>query len=660
MKLEFKELGYDIQTIISALGLKYESEFDDNEKWRKDKENEWLENLRQSKGLYDPDVLLKIPKNASRVYPKYTRSKEIILRSKLNSMLLPENDKNYAIEPTPKPNLSKAVLGEIVETLTAIKQQKALMQTQSTGTMVKPEEVTKEELEEKINEYAKARCEKMDKQIEDQLTEIKYNETQEDIIKSGVRFGTGIAKGVLSQTIEEGDYEETTEGWKSIIVSKRLPDIANVRVWDWYPDMSACELEDCDFVWERHILNKHQLRKLTLREDFFSDTIREYIKDHPKGNATYKDWELQLETIDKAKSQETRIGKYEILERWGFIDGEDLRKAGKDIPDDQLDIEFLVNIWIIGSKVIKISHGTLPVKHLPYFLFYYDKDETSIFGTGLPKIIRDTQLTICGAMRATLNNAAKVSGAMMEVNTDLLSPDEDIEDVAPDRIWKRGGRLAEAQSPAVRPVTFNSHIADLLTILEKAFYLGDVEISIPLWMHTEPDKSQKQTLGEASLKWQSSTVSIRDIIKSYDKCNEGVIYALYNWNMEFNPNEDIKGDFNIKAKGSTSLVLNELKMHALNYFATTLTPEERVYVKTGEFLKERARVFYLKPKDFIRTEEEVQAFLASQRDANAEALAKATAEAKIIYDLAKAKHMEAKAEKTLKDADLDILKAVKE
>ena len=67
----------DIRTILadkefrSNYGVRLHNNFTINESKRRPKEMEWIENLRQIRGLYDPGVVLD--PNRSKVYPKMTR-----------------------------------------------------------------------------------------------------------------------------------------------------------------------------------------------------------------------------------------------------------------------------------------------------------------------------------------------------------------------------------------------------------------------------------------------------------------------------------------------------------------------------------------------------------------------------------------------------------
>ena len=656
--MRYSELEEEAQLSLTELGILHKKEFDNNELLRRDMEIQWVEDLRQTKGIYDPEVVLKI-KNSSKVYPKYTRGKETTLRGKLNNILLPDNDKNFTIDITPKPRLSSNVLDEIVDSLKLIKIQRLKDVPNATE---EDKKVTREELESAVREYAKARCKKMEIEIEDQLTELNYDSIMRDAIKSATRYGTGVVKGALSKKVIEVGYEEDSDGFRQVESERFLPDIEFIRLWDWYPDMTSTDIEGCDFVWERYVMNKFQLRQLAKRPDFYEDIISQYITDHPSGDATYKQWEIDVEALDANKmNTATRIGKYEVRFRVGLIDTETLRKIlPEEIKENEKSVEMLANIWLVGDKVIKCVLNPVAGNIMPYHIFYFDRDESSIFGTGAVRIMRDTALTICGAMRATLNNAAICSGTQVEVNTTLLDYDEDAEDVRPNRIWKRTGKGMEAGYPAIRPINFTSHVTELLSILDKAMMLGDLEISIPMWMQSNVDKENKEPLGRLSAKLSSSTVTIKDIAKSFDVCNESLIKALYLWNMEFNDNEDIKGDFNIKAKGSYSLIMQELRSQAVTYFTQSLNDEERLYIRTGNLLREKVKMLDLDPEEILRTDEEVEQIKQSNIDTEAIALAKERERAKIANDVARAKLGEAKAAKTAKDSDLETIKVLTE
>jgi hypothetical protein len=516
--------------------------------------------------------------------------------------------------------------------------------------------VTLDEFEEAVKQYTNARCDKMELEMEDQMQLMKMRDIQKEVIKSGLRYGCGIIEGPFVTRVTEASYEDTANGFEIKSVSKYAPSAEFLRIWDCYPDLTVSDIEDADYIWTRKVVNKQQLREIAKKGGYYEDVITNFITENPSGNAKYEQWELDIETMNTNTTKNSRIGKYELLCRWGNIDSKYAEMLGLETTNE----EIFVNIWLLGNKVIKFIKNPLPATMTKlsdiYHLFYFDKDETSIFGTGLPRISRDMELTMGGAMRQTLNNAAKVAGPQTIVNVDLLAPDEDPEDVAPNRVWKRWGRGMDAKYEAVKPLEFESHVTELISIFDKAMSIADLELSIPMWLHTEPEKGGEKNFNEIAAKWPMHTISIKEVIKSFDDCNGSFLESLYKWNMEFNPNKTLKGDFEVVTRGSTALLMKELKTQSLIMLSQSLSDEERLYIKTGEFLQEKMKMLLNDDlSNFIRTEEEVAEIRASMQDTEAIQLAKKLQEAEVVYTLAKAKHMDAKAVSEDKHADLDVI-----
>jgi hypothetical protein len=113
-----------------------------------------------------------------------------------------------------------------------------------------------------------------------------------------------------------------------------------------------------------------------------------------------------------------------------------------------------------------------------------------------------------------------------------------------------------------------------------------------------------ETAQATSGRMATITISIKDVVKNFDTFTERIIRDLYAWNMEFNGREDIKGDFNVKARGVSSLVMKEIRMQAVNQLMQTITPEDWVYLDRREFLAERLKTHDINVK--LKTEEEAE------------------------------------------------------
>lgn len=590
---------------MKAFGFRLKNQFSVNESYRRPRELMWLEDLRAVKGIYDPDV--QIEANASKVYPKITRSKINIVLSRLHEMLFPETDKNWEIMPTPEPKVARETIQTIADKLIQKKQMEAqalMQQGQGDGQIERP---TVEELRLEVKKFADQTCAAMSNVIDDQLTEMDYPEETKKVLRSGLTYGTGVMKGPMINQRTKHKWEPTQGG--DYIESKNTEDVPYfefVRLWDWYPDMTVTEMPMIEGSFQRHLMTKHDLRQLLKRDDYYSEMITEYMRDNPSGDYVPRAWEVDLQTIEVQATQGTKNGavtmvagttntiagepsnrlmgkKYQVLEYWGYVDGSDLAACGIEIND--VSLEYAANVWLLGSVPIKAAlyDGALD----QYKVFYYEKDETSLFGEGLARVMRHSQLAICAAARMVLDNGSCVSGPQVEVNWSLLTPDTDLNSFYPRKIWYREGRGIEAQYPAIRALNFESHVEELSKIVDMFKQFGDEETTLPTWMIGQ--MVQNETAQATSGRMATITISIKDVVKNFDAFTEGIIRDLYAWNMEFNPRTDIKGDFNVKARGVSSLVMKEIRMQALAQLSTTLTPEEKVYIPTRDFLAEKMK-----------------------------------------------------------------------
>ena len=641
------------QQMLDTFCVQFRGEITLCESLRRIKEIEWIEDLRQAKGIYDPEVATKI--TGSSVHPKYTRSKEIPAVAKLNNMLFPSNDRNWDIQISPKPKVSDEAMNLIIQSLVQLDEQG------------QPQMPTQEMVQKGIAEFAIKACDGMRETIDDQLTALKFSIAQKKMIKSAVRFGTGILKGPLSKSFKLIETIQRPGGtFEQVENITYSPDVAFLPIWYWYPDMSTSELEQMDYSYELHPMTKQELRRLARREDFMGEVITKFVADNPSGNYKFRNWEVELYTIKDEAVPTTAVKKYEVWERWGYVEGEMLKSAYEatvaELPEGFNENEdYWANIWILGDKVIKAIINPLPddpkSKEVTkiYHVFYYEKDESSLWGSGLPRSIKDTDETICAATRAMLDNAARVSGPIVEINVDLLAPDETPENLHPNRIFQREGRSNEANFPAIRAINIDSHIREYIEIISLFKSMGDEESSMPAFVNGE--SGGNETARGMSIRSSNTNVTIGDIIKNFDDCNESFLRAMYAWNMEFNPDETIKGDFEVKAKGSTSLMTKELRIQALDYFSTTLTPSDEPYIQRGNLLRIRSRAHDLHPEDFINTDEVAQQIIQSQQDPQAAELQKADLAAKVDYKKAQTEHVMAKTDATdkgtvLKAADM--------
>lgn len=576
---------------IDALGTILIAEFTQAENARRETEERWLKDLRQYRGIYDPEVLALIGKNRSKAFVRATRVKVKTVDARVADLLFPSGtERTWTAEPTPVPSLDRTTKRNIVMALEQVLQR----------------EPTPQEVEAGVKKAVGEAAKKMVSVIDDQLAEADYQTTARKVLHSGHLYGTGVLKAPLVERKTRSKFVLEHGKWTMKTESYVVPFVDYVPVWRFYPDMSAVTLADCRYVFERHLMTRAALGDLAKKKSFKSGVIKDYILANPRGAQTPRYFDTEIRSIgERAAAQPKDDGTYEILERWGWLDGELLAGAGVEVPPERMHETFFSNVWMLpNGEIIKVVLQPINGVTWPYHIYYADKDETSIFGDGFASVMRDDQTMINASTRMVLDNGALTAGPQFEVNMALLSPSERADDMFPFKIWPRNGQ--DPNSPAVRVIQVPNGLEELMPIVEMFKRNADDVTAIPRYMQGEnATTGAAGTASGMSMLMANASIVMKDLITNYDVVTRTFIESLYFWNMQFNPDDTIKGDFNVKARGTASLMAKELRAQQLDAFAATIAPEDAPYIKREELLRQRAEAHDL--SSIIKTEEEVAA-----------------------------------------------------
>lgn len=639
---------------LKSLGERLLRRFEQYKKDRKETEQQWMRNLRQYLGKYDPELLSKLDPGRSVAYPKMTRVKVVSMVSRLMSLLFPTSEKNWGLSASKSPTFSAEVVQQIL----------GVWAETHPG-----ESITKKELARAMKKAASIMAEKMEAEIDDQLMDIggssslDYVALVRKVVFSAVLYGPGVLKGPMTVTRMQGVYDITPSGVTVAEEEVLRPYYEYVLCWDYYPDLSAKSFQQMDGQYQRHVFGRHQLRKLADRQDFIGPRIREYISQHPQGNYKQAAHEADLRSLGGSPNVNGSGSKFEVIEYWGYISGTELRAAGVSVPDNKLSDEIRATVWMLDDEVIKAAADPFPDGVQMYHTFVFEEDEVNLMGSGLPPICRDSQLGVCSSTRMLIDNASVCCGPQLEVDTDLLRADQDMTGVKPFKVWYREGNNAVGTGPAVRNIDINSHIVELLQVIDLFNGFADKETFVsPMTggdMENSPSEPMRTTSG-ASMILGNAALPFRDIVRNFDQFTMSVIHSLVEWNRLFNGDADMKGDLQPVARGATTLIAKEVRAMALDNLAVTLRPDEALYIDMKELVRARVSVRDLPTERLLLSDEDVEAIKASQdkKQQAQDALQEEALRATIRGELADAFKATTQAQKNLDNADATVFNAV--
>ena len=443
---------------------------------------------------------------------------------------------------------------------------------------------------------------RMEKLIHDQIEESSGSSEIRNALLESAMLGTGLVKGPFNFNKKLHKWEETEEGEREYNpLEVRVPRIEFVSCWDFYPDPAATNMDECEFVVHRHKMNRSQLRQLRSMPYFDEEAIRECLQMGP--NYEEKDFESRLK--DDSRGSEDYQGNYEVLEYWGIMDAEYAREVGIDLPDsvDDLD-EVQINAWITGNKLLRAVINPFTPYRIPYHAFPYERNPYNFFGIGVAENMDDSQQVMNGHARMAVDNLALSGSVVFDIDESALVGGQSME-IYPGKIFRR---QAGMPGQAIHGLKFPNTSNENMMMFDKFRQLADEQTGIPSYSHGQTGvQSMTRTASGMSMLLGAASLNIKTVVKNLDDfLLKPLGEAYFQWNMQFFEGEmDVKGDLEINASGTNSLMQKEVRSQRLTMFLQTAqSPAVAPFVKISKLISELAYSLDLDPDEILNDPEE--------------------------------------------------------
>ena len=565
-------------------------------------EERWVQAYRNYRGLYGPDVQFTSTEK-SRIFVKVTKTKVLAAYGQIAEVLFGGNRFPITIDPTTLPdNISDTVNFESNADITKAKENTNELNAGETfpeymerlGGLEKDLEPVSDKLAEGPGKTpssvqihpAEVAAKKMEKKIHDQLEESHAKKHLRAAAFETALFGTGVMKGPFAVDKEYPNWDD--EGTYSPVF-KTVPQTTSVSVWNFYPDPDAATMEEAEYIIERHKMSRSQLRGLKNRPYFRKNAIDNTLS---LGESYQKEW---WEHIMEDDSEEYSVDRFEVLEFWGFVDRDVLEDQEIDIPKELEDAEQLsVNAWICNGQVLRLVMNPFTPAYIPYFASPFEMNPYSIFGVGIAENMDDTQTLMNGFMRMAVDNAALSGNLLIEVDETNLVPGQDLS-VYPGKVFRRQGG---APGQAIFGTKFPNVSNENMQMFDKARILSDESTGFPSFAHGQTGVSGVgRTASGISMLMSAANGSIRNVIKNIDDYLLAPLgKAFFNFNMQFDYDTEIKGDLEVKARGTESLMANEVRSQRLMQFMQVVSnPALAPFARMDYIVREIAKSMDLDP-----------------------------------------------------------------
>lgn len=463
-----------------------------------------------------------------------------------------------------------------------------------------------------VMNLAKKKAEAMQREIEDQLTECDYNGELRKMLHDAAVFGTGVIRGPIVTNRTRKAWQPYTDAQgqqvhQIEIVEELAPASFRVDPHNVWPDPACGEnIHHGKGIYEREQITAKQIRELAKQPGFMKAQLRKVLEEGPKRSHT-------MEELRDDDQRDVARDLYEMWTYWGEVEHDDLDAAGVDAGDKDELKSISACVIIINSTVVKAFLNPLEGGDLPYDFYVWEKVANSVWGYGIPYLMRSQQKVLNAAWRQMMDNAGVSSGPQIVMKPNVIQPADKQWQLSSRKIWYATDDVDDV-SKAFATFEFNSHQAELSGIIKMATELVDQETGVPTILQGEKGAAP-DTVGGMQMLMNSANVVLRRLVKQFDDMvTRPHIRRYYDYNMLYNEDEEVKGDFSINARGSSALLIRDIQNQAfLNLLAAGANPIYGMYLDTEKLFRKALQAQHIDPTDVFKSEEEIEQIKEQQK-----------------------------------------------
>ena len=565
---EEEEAAKEREDVLDSLAKSIESKFFDRASRRTEKEAEWRRSMELYLGSLSNTDKISYDKpfsdsaSASRPYYNIIRSKCDIAIAQSVSMQFAGGEKNWSLGPG----------------LT-----------------------TKDPVE-----AAKARG--MEKVIEEQLEHCSYGKKARRSIEDRVILGVGILKGPVNTGKLYNKYEPLPEDpntWVATVSEEKYPSVEYVNPWFFYPDDTVNDFNMCGDTIEGHPKSSFDLKKLANHPGFEKDAISQALKIKPQDYMTSINSEYTSITSSNPYLFED---KFLLLEYHGPITAGELGALGIEPSYEAIDDEYYGEVWVCNGKVIRIELENIEAAfELPYSCSVWVKDPASWAGFGAPQLMKDAQRVAKETWRMILDNASASSGPQVAMHKHFIEPADNKWEIEPRKVWYLTDSGQDVQK-AIQFFNVPNVVANLMPVLNAAREFAEEESSTPMIQAGMQGGGLQESATGALLAQQSSTTILDFLSEDWDdNVTEKIIRRYWAWNMQYNPDNSIKGNYRIDVRTSTEYKNKQQFLRDIERLSMEAKqdPEMAMVLNRENLVRARLAMMHLPSQEIVRSPEEV-------------------------------------------------------
>jgi hypothetical protein len=532
--------------------------------------------LRQRKGIYEPEELADIrQQGGSEIFMMLTQAKCRAAEAWIRDVLLQQGDNPWGIEPTPIATLPDPVMEIIEQQMLAEAQM--LEQEMPLQWFDKRLQFLQARAKARLQELAKMAAQGMQLRIEDQMKEGRWRDAFSAILYDFVTLPFCMMKGPVVRQRKRLKWDGSMSGmWNAIIAPALVMEFNRVNPMDIYPSAASRDVND-GYLIEHHRLHRRSIAAMRGVPGYNTEAIDKVLEQYGRGGL--KNWlfgdQQRAELEGRQLEQWDTEGTIDAIQFWGSVQGRWLSEWGMPARNIDPNAEYDVECWKIGTEVVRAVLNPHPLGVRPYHKACWEPQPDAFCGSALPEIISDSQRMCNAAARAVSNNLSMSSGPLVEVHTDRLATGENPNGLWPWRLYQTKSSQFGSNDPAVKFHNVPNYAQPLMAVFDRFERQADNESGVPSYSYgdTHQGGAGKTASGLSMLMNNAARGIKRAIAEIDEKIVEPCVVELYNHNMQHDPDQSIKGDLQVVARGAVALLVKEQQQIRRNeLLQTTANP----------------------------------------------------------------------------------------
>lgn len=551
-EIEREQSASKQQQFMTSLASHIRGQFSDAYRAKQTHHDVMVGSLKQRKGEYPAEMLAAIDEEGMattfmRLTDVKCRAAEAWIRDIINSQVRP-----WLLEATPVPDISPEQEAAMIQQAQMMIYQMGVHPMQAKQML----EDAKIEIKRQMDELAANAAERMTEKIEDQLAEGGFEEELDDFIYDVITYRAGVLKGPV---VKRKPVLKWTENFQLEVGEELSVSVQRISPFDVYPGAHATKVDDGPLMVRHKLLSSDLYDMMGVRGNK-DDAIRRILEIY--GDKGYADWLERIDTdreVLEGREHWSSKNYYEALEYRGPASGKMLLEWG--VPAERIDDplrSYEIEAWLIGREVVRCVLSGDPLGKKPFGKASAVRTPGSWWGEGIPELMADIQEVCNAVVRALVENVGMASGPQVALDPGALPTGESISAIKPWKIWQVTQQAATANGLPLQFFQPALISGELLRIYESMAKYADEVTGIPAYTYGAADVGGAgNTASGLNMLMGAASKGIKNIIKNIDKVVAGLVERLYIHNMLYDPDQSIKGDAKVKARGATALIQKE-------------------------------------------------------------------------------------------------------